>query len=282
MKRDNRAGRRWAGAAFLAVLPALDGSATAADLNGFLREKGKGDVALSYTAERYDEFWAGDDKVSDPGVGEVDTRTVSLWLAYGVTDRLTLVAQLPYVNAEGDGTGGFEESDLQDATTLAIYRMASFGGSARSTFVGAFGLRTIASNYQANSPVDVGDGTADWLFRVIYQLTWRRMYVSQQIGFDLRSGDAPDGFPLYTEVGATWGPVTYNLFYSRLSAEDGTDIMDPGFTFPSNEEEYQRIGGKVFGRINDHFGVSGAYFTTLDGRNTGDASGVSIGVNVRY
>jgi hypothetical protein len=75
---------------------------------------------------------------------------------------------------------------------------------------------------------------------------------------------------------------TRTLFYSSLRAEDGTDIMDPGFTFPSNEEEYDRIGGRVYGRITDHFGVSGAYFTNLDGRNTGDASGVSIGINVRY
>jgi hypothetical protein len=254
----------------------------AGDLNGFLRERGRGDVALSYTAESYDEFWVGDDKVSDPGVGEVDTRTLSLWLAYGITDRLTFVAELPYVDTEGDGTGDFEQKDLQDVTALAVYRLASAGTNARSQFVGAFGLRTIASNYEPNSPVDVGDGTADWLFRFIYQLTWRRLYVSQQIGFDLRSGDAPDGFPFYTELGATWGPVTYNLFYSRLRAEEGTDIGDPGFTFPSNEEEYDRIGGKVYGRITDHFGVSGAYFTNLDGRNTGDASGVSIGVNVRY
>lgn len=126
----------------------------------------------------------------------------------------------------------------------------------------------------------MGDGTADWLLRLVYQLTWRRLYVSQQVGFDLRGGEAPDGFPLYTEVGATWGPVTYTAFYSRLEAESGTDIG--GGSFPSNEEEYERAGGRVFGRVSDHLGLSAAWFTTLDGRNTGDSSGFSGGVNIRF
>jgi hypothetical protein len=261
---------------------ALDlGSAWSADLNGFMRQKGKGDVALSYTAEHYDRFWAGTTEVhvDDAGLGRIRTRSLSIWLAYGFTDRFTLVADLPYVRAES-ATAPFEEKDLQDLTVLGLYRFGSKGGRWRSDFIGAAGVRTRVSDYEANSPVDVGDGTTDALFRFVYQLTGPRFYVSQQIGFDRRNEDAPDGWPLYTETGWLAGPVTVSGFYSRLEARGGTDIGMSGFTFPSNQEEYRRVGAKVYGRVGKGIGLSAMYFTTLGGRNTGDTRGLSGGVKV--
>ena len=258
------------------------GGAFAIDMNGFLREKGRGDVAVSFTTESYDEFWVGDMKVSDPGVGEVDTQSLSVWGAYGLTDRVTLIANLPYVDTEGDGLGGFSEDGLSDISLLGACRLFGSADHNRHTVVGAFGLRTIASNYVADAPVSVGDGTADWLLRAIYQFRHANFYVSQQVGFDLRGGDAPNGMPLYTEIGNTWGRTTLNAFYSRLLADDGTDIGDPGFTFPSNEEEYSRGGLKAYFRVNDGFGLAVSAFTTFDGRNTGDSTGFSLGANFGY
>jgi len=264
------------------LLAMLAGPAIAYDLNGFVRAKGQGDAAPSVTVESYDEFWVGTTEVSDPGVGEVETTSLTVWLAYGITDDLTLIANLPWVDADSDGTGGFGESDLQDLTVLGKYRFASVGSHARSQFLGAFGLRTPASSYEDNLPVDVGDGTTDWLARFVYQLEIGAFYVSQQVGFDLRGDDAPNGTPLYTELGYTFGRTTVNAAYSKLLAAGGTDIGDPGFTFPSNEEEYDRVGAKVFVRASDRIGVSLGGFTTLDGRNTGKTTGGSVGLDVRF
>jgi hypothetical protein len=258
------------------------GPASAMDLNGFLRPEGRGDVSLSFTSESYDEFWVGDTKVSDPGVGKVKTRSISLWAAYGVTPRFSVVGSVPYVKADSDGLGGFQDEHLQDISLMGLYQLGELGRSARHRFVGGLGLRTIASNYEANQPVDTGDGTADALARVVYQIEAGRFYASQQVGYDRRGGDAPDAFPLYTELGMTWGRITYTGFYSRLDAKEGTDIMDPGFTFPSNDDEYERAGAKLYGRITDYFGVSGMYFTTLDGENSGDSTGFSVGINYSF
>jgi hypothetical protein len=258
-------------------------SAFGADLNGFLRERGHGTAALSFTSEGYDEFWVGDMKVEDPGVGEVETRSISLWFAYGITDNLTLIGDVPWIDTEGDGAGEFEENGFQDLTLLLARRLGSVGSTVRSDFIGAIGARAPVASYEANSPVDIGDGSGDWLLRFVYQLNWRGFYFSQQIGYDLRgSNDAPDGVPLYTEVGQTWGPVTVSGFYSRHIANGGTDIGDPGFTFPSNGDEFKRAGAKVYGRIVDRFGLAGSYFTTIDGRNAGDASGGSLSAVLNF
>ena len=264
----------WAVGAAMAAAPARG-----LDLNGFLPGRGAGHAALSYTFESYDEFFRGTQKVSNPGVGEVEVATFSLYLDYGFTDRLAIVANLPTVDAEGDGTGGFAQDDLQDLTAMLKYRLASYGsGSLRHKWVLAGGFSTPASDYEANLPVDVGDGSTDVLARLIYQLEGERFYFSQQVGYDLRGDDVPDGFPFYTEVGYRRGSLLAGGFLSYYLADGGSDIGDPGFTFTGNQEEFTRAGAKIYAELSRRFGISGLVYTTLDGRNTGDFSGASFGV----
>ena len=257
----------------------LPSSAGALDITGFLPARGQGDLALSYTSEGYDEFWVGDTKVSDPGVGEVDTSSLSLWFDWGFTDNLALVGNAAYVDTDSDGLGGFEDSGLQDLSVLLKYRFLSSGPH---SLVGAAGFRAPLSSYEANLPVDLGDGTTDVLTRLVYLFNNGPFYFSQQVGYDIRGDDAPDGMPLYTELGYTTGSLTWIGFYSQLIADGGTDIGDPGFTFPSNGDEYSRIGGKLYARVGDRWGFSVLGFTTLDGRNSGDIQGFSLGTNVRF
>jgi hypothetical protein len=274
--RSNRTGIVLAFAALLLAFA----PAHAFDLNGFMPEKGRGDFALSYTSEGYDEFWVGETKVSDPGVGEVEIGSIAAWFQWGLTDDLAVVGNLAHVDASSDGLGGFEDSGFQDLSLLLKYRFVANGPH---SLVGAGGFRAPVSDYEANLPVDLGDGTTDALLRLVYLYQGPGgFYFSQQVGYDVRSDDAPDGFPLYTELGLTAGRVTYTGFYAYYSADGGTDIGDPGFTFPSNKDEYSRVGFKVYGRVTDQFGLSAAYFDTLDGRNSGDTDGFSVGGVFRF
>ncbi|NJL28948.1 MAG: transporter [Thermoanaerobaculia bacterium] len=235
-------------------------------------------MALSWTSESYDEFWVGNEKVSVPDLGEVTTRSLSTWFTWGLTDNLALVANVAHVDVDTDGLAGFEDSGVQDASALVEYRFARVrSGALQHDFVVAGGLRTPLSNYVADAPISLGDGTTDVLFRFVYQLRTDGFYFSQQVGYDVRGEDAPDGFPLYTELGRTWNQLTLSGFYIRYLADGGTDIGDPGFTFPSNQDETQRVGAKLFYRVTPRIGVTVLGFTTLDGRNSGDTSGVSVG-----
>ena len=268
-------------AILLAALLAVP--AAALDLNGFLPQEGHGALALSYTSESYDHFWAGRTKVFNPGVGEVSTDTVSAWFTWGLSPDLAVVANAAYVDVDTDGLAGFEDSGFQDLAVLLEYRFASIAaGHARHDFLVAGGLRTPLSDYVANAPVSLGDGSTDALFRLVYHLEVGSFYFAQQVGFDRRGEDVPNGVPLFTEAGWTQGRLTFSGFYSRYLANGGTDIGDPGFTFPSNQEEFERIGAKVYGRVTDTVGLSLQGFTTLDGRNSGDSSGVSVGINFGF
>jgi hypothetical protein len=265
-----------------AVAALAVGPAVAQDLNGFFPAKGQGDLALSYTDESYDEFWVGTHKMSVPDIGTVTTRSYSLWARYGFTDRVAVIANVPYVDVDSNGLAGFADSGLQDLSAMVELKALERGGESRHRLVVAVGGRTKLSDYEANAPVSLGDGTTDVLLRLVYQFERHGFYFSQEVGYDLRGGDAPDGTPLYTELGYTLRRVTITGFYLRYVAHGGTDIGDPGFTFPSNKDETARIGAKVFGRVSDSFGLFAAGFTTLSGRNSGDASGVSVGTTYSF
>lgn len=274
---------RFVSAAALAACLAVSAPALALDVNGFLPEAGRGAVALSYTAESWDEFWVGEMEVSEPALGTVEIESITLWGRFGLTDNAALIFNLPYITADGDGPAPFEGDDLQDATAMLLVRFASIeAGDVRHCFLAGAGLRTPASDYEANQPIDIGDGTTDVLTRFVYQLEYGSFYASQQVGYDLRSLDAPDNWALYTEIGLTTGRLTWIGYYQQVMATGGTDIGDPGFTFPSNEEEFQRAGLRVFARLTDRFGLSAAGFTTLDGRNTAKSEGYSGGLVVGF
>jgi hypothetical protein len=265
------------------VLGSLAVPVVALDLDGFQPLRGKGDIAFSLSLDSYDGFWVGTTRVEEPALGNVENTTFSLWGRHGITDRLAIIASLPHVDTEGDGTEKFSDSGLQDLAALLQYRLLTReSGRGRHTLAAAGGFRTPVANYNANAPVSVGDETTDVLARIVYLYQWGSNYFSQQIGYDIRSEDAPDGLPLATTIARNFGRVTGSLTYLRYFADGGTDIGDPGFTFPSNKEEYERVWAKVFARVNDSFGVSVAGFTTLDGRNTGDSSGLSAGIVWSY
>lgn len=259
----------------LAALPALG-----TNLNGFMPKAGEGTVALSYSTESYDHFWRGTTRVSNPPfLGEVTTESVSLWMRYGLSDRFAVVGSLDYVDASGDGSSGFSDSGISDLVALGLYRLWESGPS---SLTGGLGIRVPVGDYAGDAQVSLGDDSTDALARLVYQYHQGGFYFSQQVGYDLRGSDVPDGYPLHTEIGYSFPAGSYsttlNLFYTRYVADDGTDIGDAGFTFPSNREEYERVGAKAYFRFARGFGVSARYYTALDGRNTGDSSGFSLGV----
>jgi hypothetical protein len=261
------------------LLVLLAAAVSAIELNGFMPGKGRADLAISYSRDTYDHFWAGQDKVADPAVGKVENTSLSMWGQWGISDRLAVLANLPYINADSDGFGGFAENGLQDLVVLGKYRLAPAASSqGRHLFLGAAGFRIPASGYEDNAPVDIGDGTTDALLRLVYQFEQGPIYLAQQVGFDLRGGDAPNGLPLYTETGVAFRRFTGSCFYSQYLATGGTDIAEPGFTYPSNKDEYRRLGAKIHGKVSGHLGAFVGGFTTLGGRNSGDTTGFFAGL----
>ncbi len=249
---------------------------------GFLRGEGKLDIAASYILDSYDEFWVGSHKVSDPAVGEVERQSYALYGAYGLSDDVDLILSGAYVEADSDGTGGFpEESDLQDLLAAAKWRICErmIGGGSTFSFALLPGIKVPMTDYENNAVTAIGDGQVDLRARVVAQLDFANgSFAALETGYDRRNGSPDDEVPAHLTIGTTIAQrLTVSPFLSRVESLGGPDIGNPS-GFPPVEEDYTRAGVSLFWRLNERWGLTGSWRTTLDGRNTGDADGFSIGV----
>lgn len=269
----------------LPLIAALATVASAQGDTGFLRGEGHADVALSYGVDTYDHFWVGGTKVSDPGVGEIERQTTNLYAAYGLREDLDLVLNASYVSTMSDGAGGFpDEDDLQDLVLGAKWRAYETGaGPGRLGLFLAPAIKLPMTDYEDNNVTAIGDGQVDLRFRGIAHYQVGTFWASLETGFDKRNGAPDDEIPVNLTLGGNAGPVTIMPFYSKVSSQGGIDISDvPALGgFPAVEEEYTRYGLRAYAPIGESFGLTAGYFSTSDGRNTGDVDAWSLGLVFR-
>lgn len=252
---------------------------------GFVRGQGNADIAATYTFDTYDRFWVGTDKVSMDGVGTIDRAGYTLYAAYGLTDDIDLILNGAYIETSSDGAAGApDESDLQDlvlGSKIRLLRKETSWGE--MSFLVLPGVKLPMTDYENNALTAIGDGNVDWLAHVIGHVqTHSGLFASLETGYDFRVGDPPDVWPIHLTAGGTIANrVTISPFLSYVDSLWGTDIGPPGTNvFPTNEEDYTRTGVSAFVRINSSVGITGNWRTTLDGRNTGDVEGFSLGLVV--
>src|SRR2546427_6759075 len=134
----------------LLVIVPLAASARAQTIDdGLLMPSGVLGTGSFYAHESWSQYWEGTLKRDNGNIGTLTTQSVTWVAGYGVTDRLSVMALLPYVWTRASqgtlqGMHGF-----QDFTLAAKYRLLSTPfterGTLRAMEVGAAGIP--ASNY---------------------------------------------------------------------------------------------------------------------------------------
>lgn len=271
-------------AAALAMVAAPRGAAQGE--TGFLRGAGNYDVIPYYNVDRYDEFWVGSTDVDNDaaGFGEIERTTYGLFGAYGVSDDVDVSLNIAYVGSTAEA-GVESERDFQDATLRGKWRILGARKEERPLQLSVLlapGIKFPLSDYEDNSITSIGDGQTDYLGRVIGHV-WLKsgLFASLETGYDYRAGRPDDEIPIHLTVGGTlFRRFTVSPFYSNINSLDGIDLGQGPFT--EAEEDLERLGVSVFVRLTDKIGVTGNYKVTLDGKNTGDVDGFSLGLVVRF
>lgn len=261
----------------------------------FMSGKGKGAVALSYNSEAYDNvFLVPADSKGVPVFNDVTLNSVSLFATYGITDRLEVVASLPYITATGNANEtvlnelGFENerSGIQDLSLFVKYNpyTAEFGDNTLSFQVAA-GLRTPLGNYAADeglqSIIAIGNRATSLNGLAIAQFkTDFGLFVGTQAGYSFRNGEVPNALLGEIKVGYAGARFYVDAWYAGQVSDGGVNILGEGFTgfFPATDVSFNRAGVNVFVPIAGGFGISGGVSKFLNGRNVGESTGVSGGI----
>lgn len=276
--------------AFAFAIPVFMASAQS-PVSGFMVGKGHGAAVVSYNAERYNSVFLVPKEIDGvPVFNEVNVNSVSLFANYGITDKLDVSLNAPYITATGKASDQTlknlnyqnERKGLQDLSLHLKYKPLSYTvGAGTLDFMGAVGVQTPLGDYRADeglqSIIAIGNrSTSVNAFAIAHYKFNTGFFATAQVGYSVRSNGVPSALISEFKAGYALENIYIDVYSASQLSSGGTDILQDGFdgVFPKTRVNYTKIGANVFIPVAKGFGVSVGGSTYLAGRNLGKASGV--------
>jgi hypothetical protein len=264
-----------------------------------------GDV---YSHDSWEHYWEGSLKRVNGNIGTVTTQS-NVWSAnYGLTDRLNILAAVPYVWTRASQGVLRGMNGLQDVTLAGKYsvleRPSTRLGSLRAIGVLSVGLpltdyspdlqplsiglasRRLSGRLTLNARSDRGwflNGSAAYTWRGNVTLD-RPFYFTEGQLFLTSEVSMPNQLDYVASAGYENRGMMADFAFSQQRTLGGGDIRRQDIPFVSNQMNFSKVGGMVMYPVPKLqslvFQFSYAY--TMDGRNVGQAATITTGLLYRY
>ena len=257
-----------------------------------------------YGHESWDHYWEGTLKRENGNVGTVTTKTNAWYANYGVTDRLNVIAMVPYIWTEASQGVLHGSQGFQDLTVAAKWNFLE----RPSTKVGA--LRTFAvlsagiplSDYNIELlPLSIGTRSSrlsgrftanvqtspGWYMDGSTAYTWRssttldRPYFFTDDEFVMSDEvNMPNVFDYVVHVGYLKKGLNTHFAFSQQQTLGGGDIRRQDMPFVSNRMNFIKLGGMAMYPVPklNALAVQFSYAYTATGRNVGQTNSMTIGL----
>ena len=261
-------------------------------------------AGVLYGHDSWSQYWEGDLKRDNGNIGTLTTQSVTWVAVYGVTDRLSVIAVLPYVWTHAS-QGPLQGMDgLQDITLAAKYQLLATPftdrGTLRAMVVGAAGIP--ASNYTPDfQPLSIGLASRQfsgrftlnfqahrgWFLNGSAAYTWRtkvtldrpayytdgQLYLSNEVAM-------PNVFDYTVSAGYQSGRLCIPISLSQQRTLGGGDIRRQDMPFVSNRMDWVKLGGLVMYSLPAprDLGIRLGTSWTASGRNVGQATTLTGGL----
>ncbi len=256
--------------------------------------KGSGQFVVTYQFNETDGF---ESDIGDLPIGSIDTHVMNFELQYALTDRLTIIAGIPYVRKRyNDGPlphdpllldpprpyienvdDGSWNSDFQDFNFGARYRVKD-GAFSVEPFV-YLGIPSQEYPFSGNAAV----GQQLTRLQVGSSLMWypglSNAYYSADIGYvfvEETLGVSVNYWNIRAEAGYQFGPRITGRLFGLLKKGSGLSVPTdfPGFPDQLTDEmwyqhdrtlkhNYLNVGIGLDWALNDHYSLSSNYMTMV-------------------
>ncbi|AWG20419.1 hypothetical protein FFWV33_02180 [Flavobacterium faecale] len=268
-------------------------------ISGFMQGKGKGNVSVSFSSEKYDDVYFVPEKVEGvPVFNKTTITSTSIYATYGISDQVDVVMVLPYVTAKGHATDevltnlGLENKrqGFQDVSVFVKYSPFNFDfGSSSLRLIGAVGVKTPLSNYKVEegfqSIIAIGNRstTVSTTGMAMFKMN-SGVFASGQVAGNYASNDVPNSVTTELKVGYAAKSFYGDVFIANQKSTGGVDIFGEGFAgyFPTTKVNYTKIGVDLYAPVYKDWGVSAGASTLVAGRNIGQATGFYGGLVYKF
>jgi hypothetical protein len=257
-----------------------------------------------YTHDSWTDYWEGALKRQNGNIGRITTQSVAWMGNYGITDRLNVIATVPYVWTDASQGVLHGMSGFQDLTVAAKYDLLETAftsrGSLRAIVVAAAG--TPMTDYIADfQPLAIGlhsksfsgrftlnfQTRRGWFLNASAAHTWRGKvtldrpaYFTDDQLFLTDQVTMPDVFDYKVSAGYMRGGLQIPISFRQQSTLGGGDIRRQDMPFISSRMDFSKVDALVMYSLpkarNLAVRVVGAY--TVSGRNVGQATALTAGL----
>ncbi|HCW06112.1 MAG TPA: hypothetical protein DGG95_01960 [Cytophagales bacterium] len=271
--------------------------------DGLLMPKNNLCTGFTYTVDSWRNYWEGSLKRDNLNIGTITTKNV-MWVAnYGLTEKLNLIAMVPYVwtNSNSGTLRGMQ--GVQDLTLAGKYKFfqqdLSIGKfKAFGIVSGSVPLTNYVTDYQ---PLAIGMGSKTLSARLNLSYAHAKgWYAGVSGSYVMRSnvtidrtsyyrGDhiiysnkvsMPNQFMLFANAGYQKNNFQAELNYSQLNTLSGDDIRRQNMPELWSKMIYFKLGATLVYEIPMVKGLqarANGYYT-LAGRNVGQSTTLTAGL----
>ncbi len=268
----------------------LSGFAVSAG-GGWTQPHKGGYFKLNQSALMANRFYAPDGGLID--ITTIGWYATSLYGEYGLTDRLTIVAFVPFFarntlneirfepserTLPGDELNAFGDVDLQ--VQYGIYQSEVWVVSARILL----GIPSGKTGGGSSGILQTGDGEFNQMLRMdVSRPMGKKLWSSVYAGYNRRTRGFSDEWRYGLELGLKFGKRAYVL--GRVDAVhstfNGSDFQPEGNTLFANNIEYISPAVEIGIENPDGFGLSASVAGAFSGRNVLAAPVYSLGIYFR-
>ena len=272
--------------------------------DGTLMSKRAISAGVLYANDRWSEYWEGTLRRSNGNVGTLTTQSITLVGGYGLTDRISLMAMLPYVWTDASEGTVAGHHGLQDVMLAAKYRLLSTpftsAGTLNAFVVAAAGIPV--SDYSPDyMPFSIGSGSSRasarftlnfqspgaWFTTASAAHTWRNnvhldresYYANGQL-YNTNEVAMPEVFDYTLSAGYRRGRLQIPLAFTEQRTLGGSDIRRQDQPFVSNRMNFTRIEGAAMYAlpVPKDVTVRASLSRILTGRNVGQSTTFTTGM----
>lgn len=257
---------------------------------GWPQKKGKGYFKLSQYVIISDSYYSPAGDILD--IATASVFNTSFYGEYGLTDRLTAVAFIPFFAratlneqvsgrdgrqiAPGDDVNSFGDTDISLKYGLIVDKPIVVSATL------TLGL-PLGNEAGGNTQIlQTGDGEFNQMITLEASRGLRkgRAWISTLLAYNNRTNNFSDELRLGLEVGHKLGEkwIVNAKLLSVNSLNNGSDLETPTNGIFSNNIEYLAFTPEVAYQWDDKFGVSAAIGTALSGRRVLASPSYSVGV----
>ncbi|HEX2607994.1 MAG TPA: hypothetical protein VHK91_11465 [Flavisolibacter sp.] len=293
---------------FRQVLPALglltihQSSFAQTDNDADMMAKGLFCAGPMYSYSSWDHYWEGKLNRTNENLGTVSTKTISVMGNYGISKKLNILFNVPYVQTKASAGTMAGLKGFQDLSLFLKWKPLKMDlGKGKFSLAAVAGYSTPLTNYAADYlPLSIGLQSQNLTGRVIADYQYKKFFVTGAAAYVYRNNikidrtayyttemhytnevKMPDAGSFHVRTGYRSKTLLLEAVFMNWTTFGGFDITRNNMPFPSNRMNMTTAGPSIKWRPNGivkGFTLHAGADFTLKGRNVGQAQTIYGGI----